>query len=77
MKAAVGGEVVFSLKGLADHSSYSKDTIKPAMELLASLGALDIIEHWRPFQKAQDKTYVNSKVIQVGAVTSSNLKALH
>ena len=41
MKAAVGGEVVFSLKGLADHSSYSKDTIKPAMELLASLGQIN------------------------------------
>lgn len=39
MKAAVGGDVLFILKELADLSSYSKDTIKPAMELLVSLGA--------------------------------------
>lgn len=77
MKAEVGGEVVFSLKQLADLSPYSKDTIKPAMELLVSLGALDIIEQGKPFQKAQDTRYVNGKVIKVGAVTSSNPKASH
>jgi hypothetical protein len=38
---------------------------------------LDIIELGKPFQKAQDTRYVNGKVVEVGAVTSSNPKASH
>mgnify|MGYP001191988980 CR=1 FL=1 len=46
MKAAVGGEVVFSLKGLADHSSYSKDTINVKVDTsaLSNIKTNDVFE---------------------------------